>query len=218
MVRSILSSFANGAYNALPLKFMLQLACSLRLHLLTAFLLLIRARDSHDNSPKLPSQMTNELFRTPDKKYIDTRLSVVDLVCETLQLMSYSKQGWAMTPKGMFPYTFDTENNDSAQKSLCLIPVKILHVCFKLLQVLLPKQNLGFLYSSDLAAAFERGKLRSTLSEHINVGSRVVGECQSQNREVETDLVTKMKESIQIVRVALDFISLSSGYEELVKF
>ena len=155
------------------------------------------------------------LFSGADKKFLDTKLGLADLVCATLLTLLYLPEGWAEVPSGRFPYSFDVVSSSSIPRSTHVIPLELVRICLKLLKTLLPRSNSGYLYSADLVSTFERGHLHSSLSSHINAASKVAADCMTRSNEISSKMQTN---ALGIIRAAMEFISSSADYPELVSY
>ena len=153
-----------------------------------------------------------------DRKSLETRLGLADLVCETLLILSYVPDGWTEVPSGNFPYSFEAIASSTIHQSGQMFPLELLRVCLKLLKKLLPNSTSGYIYSSDLVSAFERGHLRSSLLNHLNNASKVAAECNSSPSRGLVKTYTKQANSRSIVRAVMEFVSLGAEYPEFLPF
>lgn len=137
--------------------------CRLRLHLFTAALLLLQAREDsvradaeepfQISSPKnanmhlrsavapvLPGGAAPDRIRT----WNEARLGFADLACDALQLLQYCPEGWAAPASAAaYPYTFNVSQGKkvSGRRSASLLPLDLLRMSWKLLKALLPQQQ-----------------------------------------------------------------------------
>eukprot|EP00816_Leptocylindrus_hargravesii_P002309 CAMPEP_0196822254 /NCGR_PEP_ID=MMETSP1362-20130617/82753_1 /TAXON_ID=163516 /ORGANISM="Leptocylindrus danicus, Strain CCMP1856" /LENGTH=1200 /DNA_ID=CAMNT_0042201759 /DNA_START=62 /DNA_END=3664 /DNA_ORIENTATION=+ len=166
------------------------LGCRLRLHLFTAALLLLQAREDAEETFQISSPKDANMHlrsavsavpTSPDhyRTWNEARLGFADLACDTLQLLNYTPEGWAAAASYGYPYTFNVSQGKqvSGRRSASLLPLHLLRMSWKLLKSLLPgisgSGNGGYAYSADLSGAFLRGNLQAAMWKHMEAASHV---------------------------------------------